>query len=72
MLINFFYGLKNREIPVTIRELLDLVAALKERLVFASIDDFYLLSRAILVKDEKHYDKFDRAFALYFKELEEL
>ncbi|MFZ2389815.1 MAG: hypothetical protein WAW69_18630, partial [Polaromonas sp.] len=31
------------------------------------IDDFYYLSRTVLVKDEKHYDKFDRAFAAYFK-----
>lgn len=70
MLINFFFGLKNAGIPVTIRELLDLIAALQRGLVFANIDDFYLLSRAILVKDEKHYDKFDRAFSLYFKDIE--
>lgn len=70
MLINFFFGLKNAGIPVTIRELLDLIAALQRGLVFASIDDFYLLSRAILIKDEKYYDKFDRAFSLYFKDLE--
>jgi uncharacterized protein with von Willebrand factor type A (vWA) domain len=31
------------------------------------LEDFYFLSRATLVKDEKHYDKFDRAFAAYFK-----
>lgn len=70
MLINFFFGLKNAGIPVTIRELLDLIAALKSHLVFANLDDFYVLSRAIMVKDEKYYDKFDRAFALYFKNLE--
>lgn len=70
MLINFFFGLKNAGIPVTIRELLDLIAALKNHLVFANLDDFYVLSRAIMVKDEKYYDKFDRAFALYFKDLE--
>lgn len=70
MLVNFFFGLKNAGIPVTIRELLDLIAALKSHLVFANLDDFYVLSRAIMVKDEKYYDKFDRAFALYFKDLE--
>ena len=70
MFINFFFGLKNAGIPVTIRELLDLIAALKSHLVFANLDDFYVLSRAIMVKDEKYYDKFDRAFALYFKNLE--
>lgn len=71
MLINFFFGLKNAGIPVTIRELLDLIAALKSHLVFANIEDFYVLSRAIMVKDEKYYDKFDRAFSLYFKDLED-
>lgn len=70
MLINFFYGLKKAEIPVTIRELLDLIAALQSHVVFASIDDFYVLSRAIMVKDEKYYDKFDRAFSHYFKDIE--
>jgi uncharacterized protein with von Willebrand factor type A (vWA) domain len=35
-----------------------------------SLDDFYYLSRTALVKDEKHYDKFDRAFAAYFKGVE--
>ncbi len=71
MLISFFYGLKKAGIPVTIRELLDLLAALQSHLVFASIDDFYVLSRAILIKDEKYFDKFDRAFGLYFNGLEE-
>jgi hypothetical protein len=70
MLINFFYALKKAEIPVTIRELLDLITALQQHLVFASLDDFYVLSRAILVKDEKYYDKFDRAFSLYFKDID--
>ena len=56
--------------PVTIRELLDLLEVLEQRLVFASLDDFYVLSRAVMVKDEKYYDKFDKAFGLYFKDLE--
>ena len=71
MLINFFYGLKKAGIPVTIRELLDLIGAIQAGIVFASIDDFYQLSRAILVKDEKYYDRFDRAFSLYFKDMED-
>lgn len=70
MLINFFFGLKQAGVPVTIRELLDLLAALQQRLAFANMDDFYLLSRAVLVKDEKYFDKFDRAFSAYFNELE--
>jgi len=72
MLINFFLTLRKYKVPVTIRELMDLLQALQYRLVYANIDDFYLLSRTCLVKDEKHYDKFDRAFAAYFKGLEDL
>ncbi len=72
MLINFFLTLRKYKIPVTIRELLDLVDSMRHRIVFSSIDDFYLLSRTCMVKDEKHYDKFDRAFGAYFKGLEDL
>ncbi len=72
MLINFFLTLRKYKVPVTIRELMDLITALKHRVVYASVDDFYLLSRTCLVKDEKNYDKFDRAFAAYFKGLEDL
>ncbi|MCZ6618775.1 MAG: VWA domain-containing protein [Gammaproteobacteria bacterium] len=72
MLINFFLALRKYKVPVTIRELMDLLAALNGRLVYANIDDFYLLSRTCLVKDEKNYDKFDRAFSAYFKGLEDL
>ncbi|MDH3641601.1 MAG: VWA domain-containing protein [Gammaproteobacteria bacterium] len=72
MLINFFLTLRKYKVPVTIRELMDLLAALQSRLVYANIDDFYLLSRTCMVKDEKNYDKFDRAFAAYFKGLDDL
>ncbi len=72
MLINFFLALRKYKVPVTIRELMDLLAALQGRMVYANIDDFYLLSRTCLVKDEKNYDKFDRAFSAYFKGLEDL
>ena len=72
MLINFFLTLRKYKIPATIRELMDLLQAMKQRVVYANIDDFYLLSRTCLVKDEKHYDKFDRAFSAYFKGLEDL
>ena len=70
MLINFFYELHDGKVPVTIKELLDLIAALKAKVIYGSIDDFYSLSRTILVKDEKHFDKFDRAFKKYFDGLE--
>ncbi|RPG24984.1 MAG: VWA domain-containing protein [Gammaproteobacteria bacterium TMED92] len=72
MLINFFLTLRKYKLPVTIRELMDLIAALQHRVVYANVDDFYLLSRTALVKDEKNYDKFDRAFSAYFKGLEDL
>lgn len=72
MLINFFLALKKARIPVSITELLHLLQILKARLVYADIDEFYYLSRMALVKDERHYDKFDRAFGIYFKGLEDL
>jgi uncharacterized protein with von Willebrand factor type A (vWA) domain len=72
MLINFFLTLRKYKVPATLRELMDLIEALQLRLVYANIDDFYLLSRTCLCKDEKHYDKFDRAFSAYFKGLDDL
>jgi uncharacterized protein with von Willebrand factor type A (vWA) domain len=72
MLINLFQTVRSSGVPCTLRELLDLLGALEKQLVYANIDDFYYLSRAILVKDEKHYDKFDKAFDVYFKGIEKL
>jgi uncharacterized protein with von Willebrand factor type A (vWA) domain len=72
LLINFFHVLKDSGVPVTPRELLDLLEAMERRLAFGDMDDFYALSRAVLVKDEKYYDRFDRAFGLHFQELEAL
>lgn len=72
MLVNFFYGLRKAEVPVSLNELLVLLSALEKQLAFGSIDDFYLLARTCLIKDEKHFDKFDRAFGAYFKGLESL
>ena len=72
MLINLFKTLKEVGVPCTLRELLDLISGLEKQVIFADINDFYYLSRSVLVKDEKHYDKFDRAFDIYFKGLETL
>ena len=72
MLVNFFHGLRDAGIPVTTRELLDLLAGMQQHVAFASIDDFYYFSRTCLVKDEKYFDRFDRAFGLHFKDLEAL
>ena len=67
MLIEFFLKLKEAGIPVSIREFLNLLDALRQHIVHASIDDFYYLGRLTLVKDEANFDKYDRAFAEYFK-----
>jgi uncharacterized protein with von Willebrand factor type A (vWA) domain len=75
MLIDFFYTLRAAKLPVSVKEYLTLLEALQAQVVgpgseACSLDDFYFLSRLILVKDEKHYDKFDRAFGAYFKGVE--
>jgi uncharacterized protein with von Willebrand factor type A (vWA) domain len=72
MLIDFFYTLRAAKLPVSVKEFLTLLEALEADVVgprsdACTIDDFYFLSRTALVKDEKHFDKFDRAFAAYFK-----
>ncbi|MFS1525681.1 vWA domain-containing protein [Microbulbifer sp. 2304DJ12-6] len=72
MLIGFFLNLRRYKLAVSITELLTLLEALQQRLVFANMDDFYYLARVCLVKDEKYFDKFDRAFESYFKGLETL
>ncbi|MDN3639067.1 VWA domain-containing protein [Simiduia curdlanivorans] len=72
MLLNFFSGLRAHKVPVSIKELLVLLEAMEHRLAFGSIDDFYLLARTVLIKDEKYYDRFDKAFGAYFKGLESI
>jgi len=72
MLIGFFQEVRAAKVPVSLKELLDLMNALDKKIVFANIDDFYYLSRLCLVKDEKHFDKFDRAYAKYFEGIEVL
>jgi uncharacterized protein with von Willebrand factor type A (vWA) domain len=72
VLINFFQGLRESGVPVTTKELLDLIEGLKRNIAFADMDEFYYFSRTCMVKDEKYFDRFDRAFGLHFKELEAL
>ncbi len=67
MLIDFFLHLKTAKLPVSTKEFLTLLEALQAGLAGHSLDDFYVLARACLVKDESNYDKFDRAFGAYFK-----
>ncbi|MDO8330279.1 MAG: VWA domain-containing protein [Fluviicoccus sp.] len=66
MLLNFFFTLKQYKVPVSVREYLDLLRALDGGLAFASEEEFYSLARVVLVKDEKHFDKFDRAMKHFF------
>ena len=72
MLIGLFETLGTHQVPVTLREFMDLLASLQAGLVFADMDDFYQLARLTLVKDEKHFDRFDRAFAAYFEGISSL
>jgi len=72
MLIDFFYTLRSAKLPVSVKEYLTLLEALRAGVIGPSVDDFYFLSRTTLVKDEAHYDKFDRAFGAYFKGVEML
>lgn len=67
MLIDFFFKLREYKIPVSLRELLDLLNALEKQVIFADTESFYYLARLCLVKDESHFDKFDRGFADYFE-----
>jgi len=70
MLINFFMTLKREHLPVSLTELFTLLECLKQNVIFANVDDFYYLSRLCLVKDEKNFDKFDKAFAKYFENVD--
>ena len=77
MLIDFFYTLRAAKLPVSVKEFLVLLEAIQANVVgpqsdACSMDDFYYLSRTALIKDEKHFDKFDKAFGAYFKGVEML
>ncbi len=67
MFLDFFAELRKARVPVTPREFLDLMRALDRDVPDTTIDDFYRLSRAVLVKDERHLDAFDVVFAKAFK-----
>ena len=67
MLLTFFTNLRQAKVPVTLREYLTLLQALDADLADRSVEQFYYLSRACLVKDERNLDKFDRVFSSTFK-----
>lgn len=67
MFVRLFYTLRKYGIPVSTRELIDLNHAVAAGLVFANQEQFYQLTRTIMVKDERFFDKFDRAMQDYFQ-----
>ncbi len=70
MLVDFFYHLRAHDLKISVKEYLTLLEALEKQVVANSMDDFYHLARATLVKDETLFDRFDRAFASYYRGLE--
>jgi uncharacterized protein with von Willebrand factor type A (vWA) domain len=72
MLVQFFFELRRAGVPVAINEFLMLLEALRARVAQLSAQEFYYLARACLVKDERHYDRFDRVFAEVFAGAEKL
>jgi hypothetical protein len=72
MFLNFFFSLRKHGIPVSLHEYLALLEALKKDIGAYSIEDFYALSKTILVKNEAHLDRFDLIFGEYFRRLQHL
>lgn len=72
MLVRFFNDLRSGGVPVTIPEFLSLLEALEARIVATSPEEFYYLARLALVKDERHFDRFDRVFAEFFQGAEKV
>ncbi len=72
MFVNFFHELKNANVPVSLREYLSLLEALDLQVIQNEVTEFYYLSKAALVKDERNLDKFDQVFGTVFKGLESL
>ncbi len=72
MFLPFFDRLRAEQVPVSLREYLSFLEAMKADLVTYDIEGFYYLARSIMVKDERHIDRFDRAFAASFEGLEQL
>jgi uncharacterized protein with von Willebrand factor type A (vWA) domain len=70
MLIDFFYHLRDHRLPVSIQEYLTLLDALKKEVIGPSVDDFYLLARIALIKDESLFDRYDQAFASYYRKID--
>jgi uncharacterized protein len=72
VLVRFFTDLRAGGVPVTLPEFLSLLEALEARVASLSAHDFYFLARLAMVKDERHFDRFDRVFAQHFEGAQEL
>ena len=72
MLLNFFNALRAAGVPASLREHMDLLGALSKRVAFVDQQEFYLLARCILVKDERFLDRFDVAYQAFFRGLDKL
>src|SRR6187399_303596 len=72
MLVRFFTDLRAGGVPVTLPEFLSLLEALEARVASLSAEEFYYLARMAMVKDERHFDRFDRIFAEHFEGAEKL
>ncbi|PHY05889.1 MAG: hypothetical protein CK528_12185 [Alcaligenaceae bacterium] len=72
MLVDFFYHLRTQKLKVSVKEYLTLLEALSTPLMPPTLEDFYFLARTTLVKDETLFDRFDRAFAGYYRSLEQI
>ncbi len=71
MLVRFFLMLRAAGVPVSLTEFLALLEALKAGVGTLSVDGFYVLARTVLVKDERHYDRYDRVFGAHFRGIEQ-
>lgn len=72
MFVDFFYTLRSAGVPVSVKEFLALLSGLERRVIGPDSEQFYYLARTALVKDERHFDAFDRAFAHFFEGAREL
>jgi uncharacterized protein with von Willebrand factor type A (vWA) domain len=70
--VGFFYRLRAGAVPVSLKEYLALLEALREGVSDFRVENFYYLARSVLVKDERHFDRFDRVFAEWFDGVERI
>ena len=72
MFSELFYELRKAQVPVSLKEYLALLEAMEANVTEMNVEEFYYLSRAALVKDERNFDKYDLVFGHVFKGLETL